>query len=184
LFATLTNSTKRTRMRTVILRLGHRYIRDKRISTHIGLVARAFGADELVMDARDSLVEKSINRVVEEWGNGLGIDVTKDWKGYVKNFNGDRIHLTMYGININECIDKIKKSTRDKLIIIGSKKVPSDVYSMVDYNVAIGNQPHSEIAALAVFLDRLLEGRELDKEFKGKKRIIPQEHGKKVVEDS
>ncbi|HDH41725.1 MAG TPA: tRNA (cytidine(56)-2'-O)-methyltransferase [Candidatus Altiarchaeales archaeon] len=171
-------------MRTVILRLGHRYIRDKRISTHIGLVARAFGADELLMDIQDPLVERSINRVVEEWGDGFGIGTIKDWKSYVKNFNGDRIHLTMYGININECIDKIKKSTRDKLIIIGGKKVPSDVYSLVDYNVAIGNQPHSEVAALAVFLDRLLEGRELDREFKGKKRIIPQEHGKRLVEDS
>ncbi|RLI90767.1 MAG: tRNA (cytidine(56)-2'-O)-methyltransferase [Candidatus Altiarchaeales archaeon] len=171
-------------MRTVILRLGHRYIRDKRISTHIGLVARAFGADELLMDIQDPLVERSINRVVEEWGDGFEIGIIKDWKSYVKNFNGDRIHLTMYGININECIDKIKKSTRDKLIIIGGKKVPSDVYSLVDYNVAIGNQPHSEVAALAVFLDRLLEGRELDREFKGKKRIIPQEHGKRLVEDS
>ena len=184
MFVTLTNSTKQTRMKLVILRLGHRYTRDKRISTHIGLVARAFGANELVMDIWDPLVEKSINRVVEEWGNNLRIDITKDWKKYIGDFNGDKIHLTMYGININECIDRIKKSTRDKLIIIGGKKVPSDVYSLVDYNVAIGNQPHSEIAALAVFLDRLLEGKELDKEFKGRKRIIPQEYGKKVVENS
>ncbi len=171
-------------MRIVVLRLGHRYTRDKRISTHIGLVARAFGASELVMDIWDPLVEKSINKVVEEWGNSLKIDITRDWREYIRNFNGDRIHLTMYGININECINKIKESKRDKLIIIGGKKVPSEVYSLVDYNVAIGNQPHSEIAALAVFLDRLIGGKELDREFKGKKRIIPQEHGKKVVKDS
>jgi tRNA (cytidine56-2'-O)-methyltransferase len=88
----------------------------------------------------------------------------------------------MYGINVNGCIDGIKESKADKLIIIGGKKVPSEVYSIVDYNVAIGNQPHSEVAALAVFLDRLLGGEELDRGFKGKKRIIPQEHGKKVVE--
>ena len=171
-------------MRIVVLRLGHRYTRDKRISTHIGLVARAFGASELVMDIWDPLVEKSINKVVEEWGNSLKIDITRDWREYIRNFNGDRIHLTMYGININECINKIKEAKGDKLIIIGGKKVPSEVYSLVDYNVAIGNQPHSEIAALAVFLDRLIGGKELDREFKGKKRIIPQEHGKKVVKDS
>jgi tRNA (cytidine56-2'-O)-methyltransferase len=169
-------------MKLVVLRLGHRYARDKRTSTHIGLVARAFGANELVMDIWDPLVEESIKRVAEEWGNGFRIDITKDWRGYIRNFKGDRIHLTMYGINVNGCIDGIKESKADKLIIIGGKKVPSEVYSIVDYNVAIGNQPHSEVAALAVFLDRLLGGEELDRGFKGKKRIIPQEHGKKVVE--
>ena len=70
-------------MRIIILRLGHRYARDKRISTHIGLVARAFGANELVMDIWDPLVEKSINKVVEEWGNSLGIDITKDWRNMI-----------------------------------------------------------------------------------------------------
>ncbi|MHC1589292.1 MAG: RNA methyltransferase, partial [Methermicoccaceae archaeon] len=35
-------------------------------------------------------------------------------------------------------------------------KVPREVYELSDYNVAVGNQPHSEVAALAVMLDRLL----------------------------
>ncbi len=171
-------------MKFTVLRLGHRYMRDKRVSTHIGLVARAFGADRLVMDVRDPLVEESIERVVGDWGGVFELDVTGDWQRYVERFRGDRIHLTMYGINVNECIDIVRRSGRDKLIIVGGKKVPSEIYSMVDYNIAIGNQPHSEIAALAVFLDRLFEGRELDTEFKGRKRIIPQDHGKRVVEES
>ena len=32
----------------VVLRLGHRRARDKRISTHVGLVARAFGAQKII----------------------------------------------------------------------------------------------------------------------------------------
>jgi tRNA (cytidine56-2'-O)-methyltransferase len=59
--------------------------------------------------------------------------------------------------------------------------VPGDVYQMADFNVAVGNQPHSEIAALALFLDRLMEGRILDKEFTGHLKIVPQEHGKRVT---
>ncbi|HDN83691.1 MAG TPA: tRNA (cytidine(56)-2'-O)-methyltransferase, partial [Candidatus Altiarchaeales archaeon] len=96
-------------------------------------------------------------------------------------FEGEKIHLTMYGLNIDEKIAKIRKSKRDKLIIVGGKKVPSEVYEMVDYNIAIGHQPHSEIAALAVFLDRLFEGKELLKDFDGKKKVIPQARGKLLI---
>ncbi|RLI96092.1 MAG: tRNA (cytidine(56)-2'-O)-methyltransferase [Candidatus Altiarchaeales archaeon] len=170
-------------MKISVLRLGHRYSRDKRISTHVGLVARAFGANELVMDIWDNHVENSIQKVVEEWGNSFRITFISEWKKFIRGFNGDKIHLTMYGININEIENKLRASKKDKLIIIGGKKVHPDVYNLVDYNVAIGNQPHSEVAALAVFLDRLYKGKELEKEFKGRMKIIPQKRGKRVLRD-
>jgi len=170
-------------MRVTVLRLGHRYSRDKRISTHIGLVSRAFGADELVFDTKDTPVKESIEKINELWGNSLKINFVDDWKKFLKDFQGDKIHLTMYGINVDDKIDKIKSSKKDKLIIVGGKKVPSEIYNLADYNIAIGNQPHSEVAALAIFLDRLFERKELQKYFHGKKRIIPQEYGKKVVDE-
>jgi tRNA (cytidine56-2'-O)-methyltransferase len=53
-----------------------------------------------------------------------------------------------------------------------------------DFNVAIGNQPHSECASLAIFLDRFFEGKTLAKDFENARvRIIPQERGKKIVEN-
>ncbi len=64
------------------------------------------------------------------------------------------------------------------------KKVPPEFYSaeVSDFNVAVGNQPHSECAAVAVFLDRFFEGKELARRFKKAKiKIIPQERGKKTV---
>ena len=90
-------------------------------------------------------------------------------------------HLTMYGIDINECLDKIPED-KPVLVIVGSQKVHKEAFQLADYNIAIGNQPHSEIAALAIFLDRLLEGKGLKKEFeKTEMRIVPQERGKKVI---
>lgn len=169
-------------MKITVLRLGHRYSRDKRISTHIGLVSRAFGADGLIFDTTDTSVRESIEKINEFWGNGLKVNFTDNWKKFVRDFQGDKIHLTMYGINVDDRIDKIKSSKKDKLIVIGGKKVPADIYNLVDYNIAVGNQPHSEVAALAIFLDRLFEGKELQKDFNGKLKIIPQAKGKKVVE--
>ena len=60
------------------------------------------------------------------------------------------------------------------MIVVGAEKVPGDVYGLADYNVAVGNQPHSEIAALALFMDKLQEGKSLMHEFKGGElKIIP-----------
>jgi tRNA (cytidine56-2'-O)-methyltransferase len=69
-------------------------------------------------------------------------------------------------------------------VLVGSQKVPSEFYSIEvsDFNVAVGNQPHSECAALAIFLDRYFLGKSLGKSFENAKlRIVPQERGKKIV---
>jgi len=68
-------------------------------------------------------------------------------------------------------------------LLVGSQKVPPEFYSaeVSDFNVAIGNQPHSECAAVAVFLDRYFEGRELSKRFENAKmRVTGQARGKKI----
>jgi len=69
------------------------------------------------------------------------------------------------------------------LVIVGSRKVPSEFFSKAvsDFNVAVGNQPHSECSSLAVFLDRFFEGQELSKDFEDAKiKIIPQVRGKNI----
>jgi tRNA (cytidine56-2'-O)-methyltransferase len=166
--------------KVTVLRLGHRFSRDKRISTHIALVSRAFGANELVFDEEDRDVKESLERVCKEWGGNIKITFIKSWKKYIEDYKGDIIHLTMYGLNINEKIKEIRDSKKDLLIIIGGQKVPSEIYGLATHNIGIGNQPHSEVAALSVFLDRYHDGKELTKDHKGKKKIIPQARGKKV----
>ncbi len=171
-------------MRIIVFRLGHRPERDKRITTHVALVARAFGANGVILDKYDEKVINSVKKVVERFGNDFFIDVKENWRKFFKEWkkSGKIVHLTMYGINIDDIIERIKKEKSDLLVVVGSEKVPREVYEIADYNVAIGNQPHSEVAALAIFLDRYFEGKELRKEFKNAKiKIIPQERGKKVI---
>ena len=87
----------------------------------------------------------------------------------------------MYGLPV-ETVDK-KLAKKDKImVVVGSQKVERGVYDTVDYNVSVTQQPHSEIAALAVFLDRIQAGKELKKKFSSAQvRILPQERGKKVI---
>jgi tRNA (cytidine56-2'-O)-methyltransferase len=48
--------------------------------------------------------------------------------------------------------------------------------------VSVGNQPHSEVAALAIFLDRHTGGKALEKDLKGRLRIVPNPRGKTVID--
>ncbi|MBP1910955.1 tRNA (cytidine(56)-2'-O)-methyltransferase [Thermococcus stetteri] len=171
----------------VVLRLGHRPERDKRITTHVALTARAFGADKIIIAAEeDEHVKESVEDVVRRWGGPFEIEFNPSWKKLLREWEGVVVHLTMYGIHIDNAVPLIKeelKSGKDILIVVGAEKVPREVYEIADYNVAVGNQPHSEVAALAVFLDRLLEGAGLRKEFQNAKlKIVPQERGKKVLQ--
>ncbi len=171
-----------------ILRLGHRLPRDERITTHVALVARAFGADAIIYSGQhDSSLESSVSRIAKNWGGTFSIEYEKNYSQIIKKFKKDGftiIHLTMYGMQLPEKISEIKKSD-NVLVVVGAEQVPRDVYELADYNIAVTNQPHSEVAALAIFLDRFMNGRELEKEFdarfsSAKLKIKPTERGKSL----
>ncbi|MCY0850819.1 tRNA methyltransferase [Sulfuracidifex metallicus] len=153
------------------------------------MVARAFGAKGVFIEGEDTHLIDSIKKATEVWGGSsyFKVETISDGKSLVskwRNKGGIAIHLTMYGINVCEKIKEVSSFEVPLLIIVGSEKVDSWYYHNVDFNLAIGNQPHSEIAALAIFLDRLYKGLELHYIFEDSKlRVIPQEAGKKVVKN-
>ena len=164
-----------------VLRLGHRPQRDKRITTHVCLVARAFGADRVIITTKDEKIEKNVMDVVGRFGGNFEISTGIPWKNVVREFSGIVVHLTMYGLPVDNVISEIPRN-KDLLIIVGAEKVPHEIYEIADFNIAIGNQPHSEVAALAIFLDRYFGGKELNRDFSNAKmRIVPQRKGKKVL---
>ena len=59
-----------------------------------------------------------------------------------------------YGKNLPDVEKEIKSLKRKSniIIVIGSEKIPSDLLYLSTINIAISNQPHSEVAALAVIL--------------------------------
>lgn len=171
-------------IKITVLRLGHRLNRDYRLSSHVGLVARAFGAAEIVVSGeKDPAILKSLRDVVKKWGGPFAVKYEKNFRKVIKNFRGKKILLSMYGLPIQKTIKNIR-GKKNLLIVVGAEKVPAELYQLVDLNVAVTSQPHSEAAALAIFLHELLKGKELGKKFKrAKARVIPQEKGKKVVKN-
>jgi len=174
----------------VVLRWGHRPQRDARLTAHVALTARALGASGfLLSDTIDGKIKETIEKVTKNWGGKFFFKMGTAWKTIVREWKakgGIIVHLTAYGENIqtSDVLYRIKNLKKDVLIMVGSQKVPKEFFSndVSDFNVSIGNQPHSECAALAVFLDRFFEGKELARGFKKAKiKIIPQERGKKTI---
>ena len=186
------NDEARTR-EIVVLRWGHRAQRDVRLTTHVALAARAFGASGLMLsDTLDEHLKASVEKVMKSWGGSFRFEMGTPWKSVVRDWKtegGIVVHLTIYGENIqaSEVLSRIRASGKKVLLLVGSQKVPPEFFSaeVSDFNVAVGNQPHSECAAVAVFLDRFFEGKELSKDFDNAKvRVVPQERGKKTEVDN
>ncbi len=164
-----------------VLRLGHRPARDKRVTTHVALTARAFGANAILVSTRDVALERSIRGVVRRFGGDFRIETGVRWRPILKEFPGTKVHLTMYGQRFEEVLPRVRG--RDMLVVVGAEKVPRELYDLADWNVAIGNQPHSEVAALAIFLERVLGPGAWDRDdFAGRVRIRPSARGKDVIE--
>jgi len=166
-----------------VLRLGHRPGRDERMTTHVGLTARALGADRVIFPDNAGQSEETVRDITDRFGGPFEVERSDSQHAVVREWPGVVVHLTMYGERVQDVEAAVREAheTDPVLVVVGGEKVPFSVYEAADWNVGVTNQPHSEVAGLAVFLDRLFEGRELDREWvDAKRRVIPKETGKRV----
>jgi tRNA (cytidine56-2'-O)-methyltransferase len=165
--------------RVDVLRIGHRPGRDPRLTTHLALAARAFGADRMFLHPPDPGVEASLKKVAANWGGAFEVVPAPSWREVVRAHDGPVVHLTMYGVPLARALPKLKRA-RSVLFVVGGAKVPPEIYGLSTVNVAVGPQPHSEVAALAVVLDRLLGPPHRSRWKGGKMVIVPTARGKRV----
>ena len=166
-----------------VVRIGQRLVRDDRVTTHVALVSRAFGAERIFMTEINPEIKYTVGKINDTWGGNFEIEFIDSWKPIVKKKKEEGfkiIHLSMYGEKINDAQEAIRKE-ENLLIVVGAEKVPREIYELADYNVGVGSQPHSEISALAILLDRIQGGQQFEKEFpNAKRKIIPTKTGKNV----
>ena len=168
-----------------VLRLGYRKGRDPRITTHLALVARAMGADGFLLAGdEDKEMFENLNSVSDRFGGNLETNHVSGMghlKHHVAN-GGVAVHLTMYGEPFRKAIPKIRRD-RPLVIVVGGAKVPGDVYKICQHNVAVGNQPHSEVAALALFMDAWFGESASERNFDDARLIIEGTNDGKLVHD-
>ncbi|EMA66820.1 tRNA 2'-O-methylase [Halorubrum aidingense JCM 13560] len=171
----------------VVLRYGHRPGRDDRMTTHVGLTARALGADRVVFPDNAGQSAETVRDITDRFGGPFAVELRGDQKAIVRDWAGVVVHLTMYGERVQDVEDEVRSAVNaddeDLLVVVGGEKVPWALYERADFNVGVTNQPHSEVAGLAVFLDRLFEGDELEREWTdADRRVVPEATGKTVVD--
>ena len=77
-----------------ILRLDHRIFRDQRITSHVGLTARALGATIFSYTGeKDENLEESLLDVSKRWGGEYKVQYIEKIPSYIKNWNGIKLHL-------------------------------------------------------------------------------------------
>ncbi|MEM3362367.1 MAG: tRNA (cytidine(56)-2'-O)-methyltransferase [Candidatus Anstonellaceae archaeon] len=161
---------------TVVFRYGHRIVRDKRLTSHVFLVARAFLIKSgFYCGEKDQKLEDSIRKV------GFELEYCENCIEKLlelKNEGKKIVHLTMYGEPILKKIEEIKNEKEKLVIIVGSKKVQKEIYEIADYNISITYEPHSEVGALAIFLNEIFESKALLDQLKDKEA---EEKAKKIL---
>jgi tRNA (cytidine56-2'-O)-methyltransferase len=166
-----------------VIRIGQRLVRDDRVTTHVALVSRAFGAEKIFMTEVNPEIKDTLAKINKTWGGDFAVEFIDKWKPIVKKKKEENfkiIHLTMYGESINEIQEQLQKE-ENLLVVVGAEKVPREIYELADYNVGVGNQPHSEISALAILLDRIQKGEQFEKSFpNAERKIMPTKNGKNV----
>jgi len=173
-------ASSRARPEVSVLRVGHRPGRDPRLTTHLALAARAFGAREMFLQPPDPQLAERVRAVAHRWGGSFAVVGTDDWKKVVRAFDGPVVHLTMYGVSLEKVLPRLARARR-VLLVVGGAKVPPDLYRLSTHNVAVGHQPHSEVAAVAVTLERLcgLPGPRAPRN--ARQVILPRARGKRVA---
>ena len=175
----------RKRMEIEVLRIGQRVVRDDRVTTHVALVARSFGAKKIYMNEINPEINDTVSKINKTWGGDFKIEMIDDWKKIIrekKNMGTKIVHLTMYGQPYRQASPKIRRD-RPLLIVVGGAKVPAEVFKACQYNIGVGNQPHSEVAALALFMDEWFGGGAVERSFPKAQLVIEGSNQGKIVHD-
>ena len=176
-----------------VIRLGHRVDRDRRMTSHLGLTARALGANGMIIFGdRDPSIVETLSGVSERFGGKFTSRFEKNPMGYLKKFRmggpnrlpGTVVHLTMYGESHTETLPRIRRD-RPIAFVVGGAKVPGELFGIADYNISVGNQPHSEVAALAITLSEWFKSVALESSFSDPIiKVIPSKSGKSIIDKS
>jgi tRNA (cytidine56-2'-O)-methyltransferase len=140
----------------------------------------------IIADQEDKVVESTIRDVTQRFGGPFQVSSGTPWRRTIRDWKdsgGRVVHLTAYGLPLPKLLPQIQQAQADLLIVVGSEKMPGEIFKIADWNVSVTSQPMSEVAALAVFLDWYHQHGEFDREFsEAQIRIVPSTNGKEIRE--
>ena len=94
-----------------VVRIGQRLVRDDRVTTHVALVSRGFGAERIYMTEVNPEIKETVEKINNTWGGNFEVEFIEKWKTVVKKKKNEGfkiVHLSMYGESINDAQEKIQ----------------------------------------------------------------------------
>ena len=67
-----------------VVRIGQRVVRDDRVTTHVALVSRSFGAEKIYMTEVNPEIKETLDKINKTWGGNFEIEFIEKWKAIVK----------------------------------------------------------------------------------------------------
>ena len=74
-----------------VVRIGQRLVRDDRVTTHVALVSRAFGAEKIYMTEVNPEIKDTLEKIKKTWGGNFMVEFIDKWKTIVKKKKDDGI---------------------------------------------------------------------------------------------
>ena len=137
---------------------------------------------------RPLLIDEMGSEYLENQINALSSEITGLIEGEIKpseiSWKNEDIEINLrilYSWIFKYLEIRLLQGNVDQNLPIGLSRMLNKNVNNSIYNVGVGNQPHSEISALAILLDRIQDGEQFEKTFaNAKRKIIPTKNGKNV----
>lgn len=149
--------------------------KNPRVKLNLCLTARAFGAAKIIfVGRRDANISKHISAINGTWGGIFKVDFASSVKSAVEPLTKYKsVYLTMFGLPLKQ-LKYTVKTYKNILLIVTSKEYDKQVGELADFKLSITSQPHSQAAAIAIFLHEFFDGREQAMQFQNAKvKVVP-----------
>src|SRR5437667_12742836 len=100
-------------------------------------------------------MEYTIRDVTNRYGEPFEVQSGKPWKHAVRDWRamgGRIVHLTAYGLPLPKKLSEIQDADADLLVIVGSEKMPGEIFRIADCTISVTNQPMNAGTTTARFL--------------------------------
>ena len=76
-------------MKIEVLRIGQRLVRDDRVTTHVALVSRAFGASKIYMTEVNPDIKDTLKKINQTWGGDFEVEFVENTNEVLKSKKGN-----------------------------------------------------------------------------------------------
>jgi len=90
-----------------VVRIGQRVVRDDRVTTHVALVSRAFGAEKIFMTEVNPEIKDTLEKINKTWGGNFVVEFVDKWKPIIKKKKEENFKIVIF-----QCMVKALMSTR------------------------------------------------------------------------